>query len=107
MVWNDLLDRMRSAGLNPVEEIYIDNYGNTLPLDRPEFRGRFLRCARGVIRCGNLRIEAFIFPSENDLQDFLEIAGNDPRWVVHQNALLHFPESDPAVAGSILEAISG
>ena len=107
MVWNDLLARMRSAGLSPVEEIYIDNYGNTLPLDRPEFRGRFFRCARGVIRCGDLRIEAFLFPSETHLQDFLEIAGDDPWWVVHQNVLLHFPESDPAVVGSILEAISG
>ena len=105
MVWNDLLDRMRSAGLNPVEEIYIDNYGNTLPLDRPEFRGRYFRCARGVIRSGELRIEVLVFPSEGHLQDFMEILGEDPWWVVHQNVLLHFAESDPAVVGRILEAI--
>jgi hypothetical protein len=105
MVWNDLLDRMKSAGLDPVEEIYIDNYGNTLPLDRPEFRGRFFRCARGVVKCGDLRIEAFLFPSETHLQDFLEVAGDDPGWVAHQNVLLHFPEADPAVVGTIMEAI--
>ena len=79
MVWNDLVDRLQSAGLNPVEEIYIDNYGNTLPLDRPEFRGRYFRCARGVIRCGDLRIEAFLFPSENHLQDFIMINSKDSK----------------------------
>ena len=97
---------MKSAGLNPVEEIYVDNYGNALPLDRPEFRGRFFRCARGVIRCGGLRVEVFLFPSEGHLEDFLEIIGDDPWWVAHQNVLLHFPESDPAAVGGILEAIS-
>jgi hypothetical protein len=106
MVWNDLLDKLRTAGLDPVEEIYIDNYGNTLPLDRPEFRGRYFRCARGIVQCGGLRIEAFLFPSEGNLQDFLEIMGPDPWWVVHQNVLLHFPESDPAVVGNILDALS-
>jgi hypothetical protein len=106
MVWNDLLDRLESAGLNPVEEIYIDNYGNTLPLDRPEFRGRYLRCARGVIRCGDFRIEAFLFPSESHLQDFMEIIGEDPSWLSRENAVFHFPESDPAVIGDVLEAIS-
>jgi hypothetical protein len=106
MVWNDLLDRLTSAGLDPVEEIYIDNYGNTLPLDRPEFRGRYFRCARGVIQCRGVRVEAFLFPSEGYLQDFLEIVGADPGWVVHGNALLHFPESDPAAVGAILDALS-
>jgi hypothetical protein len=36
----------------------------------------------------------------------LEIIGPDPWWVVHQNVLLHFPESDPAVVGNILDALS-
>ena len=106
MVWNELLDRMESAGLHPVEEIYIDNYGNFLPIDRPEFRGRYLRCARGVIRAGDLRIEVFLFPSEGHLQDFLEILGESPWWIARQNVLFHFPESDPAVFRKILDAIS-
>ena len=105
MVWNDLLDKLKTAGLKPVEEIYVDNYGNTLPLDRPEFRGRYFRCARGIIQCGGLRFEAFLFPSEGNLQDFLEIIGPDPWWVVHQNVLLHFTESDPALVGNILDAL--
>src|SRR5438093_1140639 len=106
MVWNDLLDKLKAAGLNPAEEIYVDNYGNTLPLDRPEFRGRFFRCARGVVRLGDVRIEVFLFPSDGHLQDFTEIAGDDPWWVSHDNVLLHFPVSDPAIVGKVIDAIS-
>jgi hypothetical protein len=106
MVWNDLLDRLNSAGLKPVEEIYIDNYGNMLPLDRPAFRGRYFRCARGVVRCRGIRVEAFLFPSKGNLDDFLEVIGSDPWWVVHENVLLHFPESDPETVGEMVEAIS-
>jgi hypothetical protein len=106
MVWSEFLDRLKAAGLNPVEEVYIDNYGNTLPLDHPEFRGRYFRCARGVIRCGGIRLEAFLFPSEVSLQDFVEVLGEDPWWIPRDNLLLHFPESDPAAVGLILEAVS-
>ena len=105
MTWDDVLDKLKSAGLNPVEEIYIDNYGNTLPFDRPEFRDRFFRCARGVVECNGLRIEGYLFPSEGHLQDFIEVIGDDPSWVAHQNVVLHFPVSDPAAVGDILHAI--
>jgi len=37
MTWDDVLERLGSAGLNPREEIYIDNYGNILPLEHPQF----------------------------------------------------------------------
>jgi hypothetical protein len=106
MVWNDFLNRLSAAGLSPAEEVYIDNYGNTLPLDHPEFRGRYFRCARGVIRCGEIRLEVFLFPSEGNLQDFIEVMGPNPWWVPRGNLLLHFPESDPAAVGVILDAIS-
>jgi hypothetical protein len=105
MNWDDVLDRLRSAGFNPAEEIYIDNYGNILPLEHPEFQGRFFRCARGIINCSGLRIEVYLFPSESHLQDFLDIIGSDPWWAAHQNIVVHFPESDPVVIGSILHAI--
>jgi hypothetical protein len=107
LTWDDVLEKLTSAGLRPLEEIYIDNYGNLLPLEHPEFQGRYFRCARGVITCGDVRIEALIFPSEGHLDDFLEVIGDDPWWIVHPNVVLHFPESDPAVIGNILEAISG
>lgn len=106
MTWDDIIDRMRSAELSPVEEIYVDNYGNSLPLDYPEFQGRFFRLARGVVKCNGLKIEAFVFPSEGHLQEFMEVIGDDPWWVVHKNIVLHFPVSDPAVVGNILDSIS-
>ena len=107
MVWNDLINRLRAAGLHPVEEIYIDNYGNALPLDNPKFRGRFLRCARGVLQAKNLKIETLLFPSEEDLQEFLALIGDDPWWVPHENVVFHFPEADPEIIGNILEAVAG
>jgi hypothetical protein len=107
VTWDDVLERIKAAGLQPTEEIYIDNYGNVLPLEHPEFQGRFFRCARGVLTCRGLRIEAFLFPSEAHLRDFIEVIGDDPWWIVHENLVIHFPESDPAVIGSILEAIAG
>jgi hypothetical protein len=107
MTWDDILEQLRVAGLNPVEEVYIDNYGNILPLDHPEFQGRFFRCARGVMTCNGLRVEAFLFPSEGHLDDFLDVMNHGPWWIVYQNIVFHFPESDPAVIGNILDAISG
>ena len=106
MTWDDVLERLHAAGLKPAEEIYIDNYGNTLPLEHPEFQGRYFRCARGIVNCNGLRIEAYVFPSEAHLQDFLEVVGSDPSWAAHRNVAIHFPESDPVVTGSILHAIA-
>ena len=106
MTWDDVLDRIRAAGLQPSEEIYVDNFGNALPSENPQFVGRFIRCARGVMNCRGVRVEAYIFPSEGQLQDFLDVIGPDPWWIAHQNVALHFPESDPAVIGSILQAMS-
>jgi len=106
MIWNDVLDALRSAGLYPIEEIYMENYGKILAAQRPEFAGRYFRCAYGVVKCKGLRIEAFLFPSEGHLHEFLEVIGDDPWWVTRKNAVFHFPVSDPAVVGNILDAIS-
>lgn len=106
MTWEDVLDRLGSAGLNPLEEIYIDNYGNFLPLEHPQFQGRFFRCARGIADCEGYRLEVYLFPSETHLQDFLEVIGSDPQWVAHQNVVLRLPQGDPVIAGRILHAIS-
>src|ERR1700733_9957658 len=106
MTWEDVLERLTAAGLDPIEEIYIDNYGNMLPVEYPGFRGRVFRCARGIMECRGVRVEAYIFPSESHLEDFLEVIGQDRLWVAHQNAVFHFPESDSAFIGRILKAIS-
>ena len=107
MTWDDVLDRIRNAGFEPVEELYMEHYGKVLAVQRPEFRSRYFRCAYGVIRCGDQRIEVFLFPSEGHLQEFLEVIGPDPSWISRGNAVLHSPESDPARLGAIAEALSG
>jgi hypothetical protein len=104
MTWDDLLERLSSSGLDPIEEVYVDNYGNTLPLEHPKFRGRVLRCARGIMECDGVRIEAYIFPSESQLEDFLEVLGEDPLWVREQNVVFHFRESDSGLIGGIVKA---
>ena len=40
------------------------------------------------------------------MQEFMEVLGDIPRWVPFTNVVFHFPESDPAIIGKILEAIS-
>src|SRR5688572_3337161 len=104
MNWNDVLDRMRESGLPTIEDVYMENYGKVLTAERPEFRDRQFRCAYGVVRCGGLRIETFLFPSEGHLQEFIEIIGHDPWWVCYTNVVFHFPEADADVIETILKA---
>jgi hypothetical protein len=106
MNWNDVLDRMRETGLPTIEDTYMENYGKILSMQRPEFRDRQFRCAYGQVTCGGMTIEAFLFPSESHMQDFLEILAIDPWWISHGNIVLHFPESDPALVERILDAIA-
>jgi hypothetical protein len=106
MTWDELLDRMRQADLNPVEEIYMENYGKLLAVEKPEFAGRYLRCAYGVAECGGVRFETFLFPSEGHLDEFTELIGSDPWWMPRENVVLHFPETDPLLVAKIMEAIS-
>jgi hypothetical protein len=106
MTWDDILEKLDSAGLHPVEEVYIDNYGNMLATHHAAFKGRIFRCTRGIVRCGGEPLEIYLFPSESHLQDFLEVMDADSRWVAHENVLFHFSESDPALARSVLSAVS-
>jgi hypothetical protein len=57
------------------------------------------------VRCGDITIEAFLFPSENQLEEFMEVIGTDPWWIPYGNVILHFPESHPAAVEEILKAI--
>ena len=106
MTWDDLLDRLRSADLDPVEEIYMENYGKILARERKEFHGRNFRCTYGVLSCSGLQFEAYVFPSLGHLEDFLAVIGDDPWWIPRQNVVLHFPLSDPAAFAGILDAVS-
>jgi hypothetical protein len=107
MNWDDVIDRLRSAGVTLREEIYMEHYGKVLAAQRPEFNGRYFRCTYGVVRCGEVRVEIFLFPSEGHLHEFLEVIGDDPWYLSTSNAVLHFPECDPDAVDNILEAIRG
>ena len=61
---------------------------------------------KGDAFCAGLDLEIFLFPSENQLQEFIELAGSDPRLVVRENAVLHFPICDATVVEKIVKAIS-
>ena len=106
MTWNDVLERMKERGLKPVEETYMEHYGKILAAQRPEFQNRIIRCTYGKVRCAGLDLEIFLFPSENHLQDFMELMGDDPWWVTRENAVLHFPVCDPEIVERVLQAIS-
>jgi len=106
MTWDDVISRLEAAGLKPVEEIYSEHFGKVLAAQRPEFNGRYFRCTYGVIRSQDIAIEVFLFPSETHLHEFLQVIGDDPWYVWTGNAVLRFPECDPAIIGNILDAIA-
>src|SRR5215470_12627773 len=105
MTWDDVIDRLGAAGLEPSEEIYMEHYGKVLAAQRREFHGRYFRCTYGVIRAHGIQVEIFLFPSEVHLHEFLEVIGDDPWYVAAGNAVIHFPECDPATVDKVLEAL--
>ena len=106
MIWDDVIDRLHRAGLAPAEEIYMEHYGKVLALERRAFNGRYFRCTYGVVHSEGLRLEVFLFPSEGHLHEFLEVIGDDPWYVATGNAVIHFPECDPATVDKILHALA-
>jgi len=105
MTWDDVLTRLEKSGLHPVEETYMENYGKILTAQRREFRERNFRCTYGVVKCHSIDLELFVFPDESQLNDFMDVIGGDPWWLVRDNIVLHFPECDPALVTTILGAI--
>ena len=107
MNWDDVLQRLRSGGLSPVEKTYMENYGTILAVEDPRFSGRYFRCAYGAVECRGVRIDAFLFPSEGHREEFIEIAANDgSRWVSCANIALHLPEGDLRLLDSIATVIA-
>ena len=106
MIWHDVMTRLKDAGLNPIEETYMENYGKILTAQRPEFRDRIFRCAYGVVNCIGVDLELFLFPDEMQSSDFMDVIGSDPWWLTRGNVVLHFPECDPAIVASIVSAIA-
>jgi hypothetical protein len=106
MTWDDVLSRLEKSGFDPSEEIYMENYGKILSAQRPEFGERNFRCTFGVVKCRDIALEIFLFPDEDQRNEFLEVLGSDPWWLVRNNAVIHFPECDPALVTNILDAIA-
>jgi len=105
MTWDDILERLESAGLHPIEDTFMENYGKVLSAQRPEFRDRNFRCTHGVVHCDGLRIEVFLFPDSAQSTEFLDITGSDPWWFSNANAVLHFSECDPDVIQKVMTAL--
>jgi hypothetical protein len=106
MTWDDVLRRMEAAGMNPVEETYMENYGKILSAQRPEFRDRIFRCTYGVAKVDGIDVEAYVFPDETQCSDFMDVVGHDPWWLARGNVVLHFPECDPVAVTKVMDAIS-
>jgi hypothetical protein len=106
MIWYDVMTRLKASGLNPIEEIYMENYGKILSAQRPEFRDRIFKCAHGVVKINGIDVEVYLFPDEVHREEFMDVVGGDPWWLARENAVLHFPESDPAIVTKILDAIT-
>ena len=105
MTWPDVLDRLESAALHPVEETYMENYGKILAAQRPEFRDRHFRCTYGAVNCGGNRIEVFLFPEPGQGAEFIAIVETDPWWFSKSNVVLHFSECDPEVIQQVMTAL--
>jgi len=106
MIWWDVMTRLKDAGLAPIEETYMENYGKILTAQRPEFRDRSFRCAFGLVNSAGVEVEVYLFPDEVQRSEFMEIVGTDPWWIAQDNVVLHFPGCDPAIVAKFLDAIS-
>jgi hypothetical protein len=106
MTWDDVIERLRTADMAPIEEIYMEHYGKILATQRPEFHGRYFRCTFGQVRCHNVPVEVFLFPSEDHLQEFLEVVGDSPEYASTRNVVLRFPQADGTLIPNILDALS-
>src|SRR5262245_46599676 len=105
MNWDDVIERLQLAQLQPIEETYMEHYGKLLAAHRAKFEGRTIRCTYGRLSCGSVSIEIFLFPSKGQLEDFLELMEENPWRMVHDNVALHFPICDPDFVEKVLAAL--
>jgi hypothetical protein len=81
MTWDDLLERLRLAGLHPEELDFMENYGPIAAERHKELEGRHLRCVFGTVRLnGNLKFDVYFFPSPDDAEDFARVMGARRGW---------------------------
>ncbi len=99
---DDLLTRMRGAGMAPVEEDYLDDYGSFAARRHERLANRRFRCTYGRARVDGVPFEAYNFASEEEAVDFLDLVGDDGgRWARRRNVLIRVPSG----AGDLLERV--
>ncbi len=102
MRWDDLLARLREAGMAPVEEDYLDDYGSFAARRHERLANRLFRCTYGRARIGGVTLEAYNFASEEEAVDFLDLVGHDGgRWARRRNMLMRVPSD----SGELLERV--
>lgn len=99
MHWDELLARLEEAGHAPQELDFMDDYGPIARRTLPALDQRRWRCLYGVARIhGDLRFEAYLFPSLDDAEDFHQLMAPVEIWFRVDNVVLRAePEHVPAL----------
>ena len=103
MRWDDFLGRMRSAGLNPAEEEFRDDYGPFATRQFAALRNRHFRCMFAVVRVDDIRFETYVFSSPGDAEDFKSaVEGRDHAWRLRGNLVFHLLEGGTGAMEAVL-----
>jgi hypothetical protein len=106
VVWEELILRLSRAGLGPIEDDFIDDYGQFAARHIPRLRDRFFRCTRGRLIVENCRVEAYRFSSESEAEDFLMLmSGEGGRWAIRSTLVLRVEEDREELLDRILTAL--
>ncbi len=89
MIWNDFMDRLRQAGLEPYEEEFMDDYGVIATRKYAVLEGRYFRCMFAATRVEGFRFETYVFSSAIDANEFEELIAKGVRWRRRDNLVLH------------------
>lgn len=103
MTWEELVDGLSRSGHAPEELAFMENYGTVALGQQRVGEGRHLRCMFGTIRVdGDLRFDAYLFPSEAEAEEFLNLM-RESGWRRLRNVVLR---SEPAATprlGALVE----
>ncbi len=89
MTWDDFMDRMRRANLEPHEEEFMDDYGVMASQRYAVLEDRYFRCMFATTRVKGFHFETYVFPSATDANDFKELMPESVRWRRRDNLVLH------------------
>lgn len=89
MTLNDLLGSMRHAGLVPIEEDFMDDYGLVAERDHRVLRNRHFRCMFARVRVEEICFEAYVFPAATDAEEFEQLMQSETEgWTRRDNLVL-------------------